>query len=797
VKFLRWLRPTVLDWYIVREVVPPTLLGLVLFTFILLLETISRLMSILVSRGADMGAILGIFLNLLPGILGITVPMSFLLGVLLAFGRLAADSEIVALRASGVSLARLMRPVGLLSCVAGLVTLYIMTVALPRGNQAHRQSVFTLVMSKARSGIKPRVFTDDVLPNMMLYVSDIPAETGRWKNVFLHDLREPQNPRVILAAAGEPVIDDDKRQAFLRLEDGVIHVFDKRDPTKYEQQQFGSFESPLDWDELFPAIPVSRGDREMTPDELMARVAELRAEGTPEKQLRPWIVEWHKRFAIPAACIVFGMLGLGLSMGSKKEARSAAFGLSVAVIFVYYVLIRLGEQAGDTGMLAPILAIWSANAVLGLAGGILLYLQYREAAFDPLNPSHYVFWLPYVRRARPSSIAGPRRPQRRVVIRLPRLGLPAPSLLDRYISRAYVGHMLLVLVSFWAIYVLAEFMDLFDDIQHNNVKGVTVLHYYWYHNPALLYLTLPVAALVTPLITFGVLAKRNETTAIKAGGISLYRTVVPVIVIGAILSALMFGLGDYILPFTNRVAAVDYNRIKGRPPQSTNSIDQRWILGNDQRIYNYEYFSETPQREHPVASGAPSSQVTIYGLSSYDLDTESWRLRERMYAGQARWLGGGYSLENGWRLRLDGDSPVFRAFTSTQTRALEPPEYFMQATPESDTLRLAELGAYIRSLESRGYDVTKLQVQFHRKVAFPAVSLVMTLIGIPFAFVVGRRGALYGIGLSIVIAIVYWATLSIFEALGVNALLPPFLAAWAPNLMFGAAGLYLMLTLET
>jgi lipopolysaccharide export LptBFGC system permease protein LptF len=121
----------------------------------------------------------------------------------------------------------------------------------------------------------------------------------------------------------------------------------------------------------------------------------------------------------------------------------------------------------------------------------------------------------------------------------------------------------------------------------------------------------------------------------------------------------------------------------------------------------------------------------------------------------------------------------------------------MQQLPESDTLRLGQLAGYIQIQEQKGLDVTRLRVQLHRKVAFPTVSLVMTLIGIPFAFVVGRRGALYGIGISIMIAIVYWACLSIFEALGNSALLPPLLAAWAPNLLFGAAGLYLMLTLDT
>jgi lipopolysaccharide export LptBFGC system permease protein LptF len=148
---------------------------------------------------------------------------------------------------------------------------------------------------------------------------------------------------------------------------------------------------------------------------------------------------------------------------------------------------------------------------------------------------------------------------------------------------------------------------------------------------------------------------------------------------------------------------------------------------------------------------------------------------------------------------------VFQAFNSQRVRAIgrepggeiEPPSYFRREEKPSDTMGFAELRAYIASLEARGFDVAKLRVQLHRKLAFPMVGLVMTLLAVPFSFVVARRGALYGIGIAIVIAIVYWAVLGIFEALGNNGLLHPALAAWAPNLLFGAAGLYLILTLET
>jgi lipopolysaccharide export LptBFGC system permease protein LptF len=247
-------------------------------------------------------------------------------------------------------------------------------------------------------------------------------------------------------------------------------------------------------------------------------------------------------------------------------------------------------------------------------------------------------------------------------------------------------------------------------------------------------------------------------------------------------------MGEYVLPQTNRIADQDFNVIKGRPARSSNYLSRRWMLGSDSRVYNYEY----------ATAGVSGNGVSLFGLTVYDIDTKEWNLRDRLFAARAEWREdqGAYDLQRGWR-RAFGSRASFRAFTEVRTRELEPPSYFRQEERGPDTFRFAELRDHIARLESLGLDVVRLKVQLYRKPAFPSVAVVMTLIAIPFSFVVGRRGALYGIGLSIVIAIVYQACLAICEALGNNALLPPVLAAWAPNLIFAAGGLYLMLTLET
>jgi LPS export ABC transporter permease LptG/LPS export ABC transporter permease LptF len=795
VKSLRW-RPTLLDRYVAREIWPPTGLGLLLFTFILLLDQISNLMKVLVSRGADLSTVLRAFAYLLPSIFSVTIPMAFLLGVLLAFGRMASDSEIVALRASGVSPLSLLRPVVSLSLVTAFLTFYVYAVLGPAANQAYREIIFALIVSRARNDVQARVFNDDLIPGgtMVLYVSDIAAETGQWKDVFIHDTRNPQQPKVILARSGQLTIDKERRRVGLDLQHGVSYSFQVSQPTQIGADHFETGYFPFAYEEFFPKLPLAKGDRELTMGELSQRVRELRALGKPKSETARYDVEWHKKLAIPTACFVFGLLGLGLSLGSKKEARSAAFGLSIAVIFIYYVLIRLGEQAGDNGLIAPLVAVWSANVVLGAAGVTLLFLNYREAAFDPLDPRHYSALLPRIRTRAAATVPargpvrGRGRPRRVIVLRVPRLSLPIPGLIDRYIVRTYIGKYALVLAGFWAIYVLVSFMDLFDDVQQNKVKGVVVVHYYTFFSPSIAHLLTPVAVLVAVLITFGVMARYNEITAMKAAGLSIYRIVLPAIALSLLICFGMFELAEYLLPPLNKRANQDMNVIKGRPPQSSSSNEHRWILGSDGRIYNFDYL-----QRGDAAARVPTS---LYGLSIYDVDPASWQLKDRLYAARAVWNGVGYNLERGWRWTFSPRA-AFHDFAEARTREIEGPSYFAREERESETMSFVELRAHIATLEKLGLDVTKLKVELHRKVAYPMVSLIMTMIAIPFAFVVARRGALYGVAASVVIAIVYWATIAIFGALGDSARLPPLIAAWAPNVLFGTTALYFLFTLDT
>jgi LPS export ABC transporter permease LptG len=651
------------------------------------------------------------------------------------------------------------------------------------------------VISKARTQMAPRVFNDDLVPGMVFYISDIDSRSGVWKDVFIHDSRasagQSSKPRLILARTGRLHVDEQHKTVGLDLTQAVEYSFNLIDPADFHLSTAEKSFQPLPYEQFFPNVALSKGDREMNLGELQEQIRQLKEHGKGRADWGRYSVEFHKKFAIPSACIVFGLLGLGLSLGSKKEARSAAFGLSIVVIFVYYVLIRLGEQAGDTGLLSPILSMWGANILLAVVALVLLVLNHREAAFDPLDPSHYGVLLPKIRRRRgampPPAPRLVRRAAHRpggrpvLVLRVPRLSLPLPGILDRYVARAWIGHFFLVLAAFWSLFVLVNFMDLFDEIQTNKIKGVTVVRYYAFFSPGIVHLLTPVGVLVAVLITYGVMSRRNEITALKAGGISVYRAAGPVCLA-------MFGASEYVLPPMSREATRYLNVIKGRPAQSSSVESHRWVVGSDGRLYNYDYIGPEGVRHR--------DRMTLYGLAIYDVDPKLWQLRDILYVASAAWNGMSYDIERGWR-RAFGERPSFHELSRARTREIEPPSYFGQETHAADTLRFQQLRAHIASLEAVGVDVVPLRVQLHHKLAYPFVCVVMTLLGIPFSFVVARRGALYGIGASLLIAIVYWACLTVFETLGNTARLPPALAAWAPNIIFGALALYLVLNLET
>jgi LPS export ABC transporter permease LptG len=314
-----------------------------------------------------------------------------------------------------------------------------------------------------------------------------------------------------------------------------------------------------------------------------------------------------------------------------------------------------------------------------------------------------------------------------------------------------------------------------------------VLDYYRFLLPQVIYLMLPLSILVATLVNFGLLTKSNQITAIKAAGVSLYRISVPVLLVAIVLSVGMFFLSNDFLPQTNQRQDALRNQIKGKPPQTFYRPERQWIFGQSDRIYNYRFFD--------------SDKNVFADLTCFEFDPQSFHLTRRIYAARAFWEPPirGWVLENGWVRDLAGDRvDKYLPFSvATFTEMTEEPAYFKKEVRASEQMSALELRHYISELSQSGFDVVRLSIQFYRKFSYPLIAFVVTLIGIPFSFTTGSKGALSGVALSIGIAILYWSISSLFEAMGNLSQLPPLVAAWSPDVLFGLAGSYLLLRVRT
>ena len=772
----------IIDRYILREVIPPFFLGLLIFTFLLMIPPIMEVVEELIAKGVDAVTVFRIVGTLIPQGLGITIPMALLLGVLMGLGRMSSDREAVALQACGVSLLRMFRPLLLLALCASAATCYVMVVALPDANQRFREITFRTVASRAEGEVKPRVFYQD-FPNVVLYVRDV-LQTGEgWRDVFLADMRNADQPDVYVASRGQVVLDPEQRTVDVVLHGGTGHVLRSDEPGNYEVHAFDEIVIGLDPESVFPRSGPQRGYPELTIPQLRDEAARLSAMGASPH--RP-IMEIHRKFSIPAACFVFMLIGIGLGVTSRKDGRLASFALGLMVIFTYYVIMYGAEAMAKGALVSPHLAMWLPNILLGLVG--LVLFAWRSASVERRLA------LPFpTRRHAPAGDPEPGSPERRgrwPAIALPRAALPNLSLLDWYVFRMYLGVLLLGFVGLLGVFYIATFIDLSDKLFKGQTTGLMLLEYFWYATPQFTYFVLPVSALVAALVTIGLLTKTSELTVMKACGVSLYRAALPIFLASLALSGVLFGLSETVMAAANREAeALNFEIRSGvRRSRTMDVLSRQWIVAGDGSIYHYLHFD--PERNE------------IGSLSVYEFGGEPWGLRRRTFAGAA-------SFDGGWRGRDvwmrdftaaeggGGQSIAYEAEAEAPLAALEPPDYFATERPNAELMNFAQLSTHIGELSASGFDVVRLVVELHRKASFPFVTLILTLIAIPFAVTTGPRGTLFGVGAGVALAFTYWITINIFAAVGSAGLLAPGLAAWAPNLLFGASATYLLLTVRT
>ena len=365
--------------YLIKELFPAFLLGLIGFTFILLTGRIVQLMELFVNKGVPLGYILRLLYLLLPSFMVLTIPMATLLSVLLAFNRLSSDNEITALKASGVSLYQMIPPVLIFAFTTYAGTTFLSLYSVPWANEGSRALLYEVASSKASAGIREKMFNDD-FEGLVLYVEEIQPRTLRWEKVFISDSRNPAQVLTIIAREGEVLSDPGTLAITLRLKRGAIHKLGK-EPDAYEKIDFSTYDLRL---HLKTGLKEKRTEEkhpaDMTLAELGRSIQALRAKGSHAK------IQWvkvHEKFSIPFACLVFGLIGIPLGLQSRvaRSGKFQGFAWAIGVLLVYYLLTNAGTSLAERGVVLLEAGMWSANAVFITLG---IYLLIKAANESPV-----------------------------------------------------------------------------------------------------------------------------------------------------------------------------------------------------------------------------------------------------------------------------------------------------------------------------------------------------------------------------------------------------------------------------
>ena len=777
----------IFDRYILKEIIPPFIIGLLICSFVLLMNQILVLSEMFIARGIPFGTILALLAYLIPSVLAFTVPMSVLMGIMAGLSRMSSDSEITALKTLGVSHKRLLSPVIAFSIAGFLVTTFLTLYIAPQANFKWVQTLSRSVLAKVQFKIKAREFNEGI-PNAVIFIQDIKKE-DLWENIFIYLSESPEEPQVVYAKKGKINFYEKERKASLELFEGALHSYVLSDPEKYRVTSFKSLEKELNVENFFSSIPSKKGVRQKDIKELLndSKFIKKELEAFPEsmkvsqefwKKNREYIshrIEVQKKFALPFSCLIFAFLGIALGASTKKGGKTSGFTISIGLVLIYYILITAGENVAMDFRISPFLGMWGPN-ILFLLGSLYFFAR-------PLEEASLLSSFSLLFKGKKEVFSSEKR--KKFVRTRPRFSLKFPNIIDRYLTRKYLYIFILVFISLLIISFIVTFFERVDNIYKHNQSLSFLFEFIWYNIPEFIHYILPVTALTTALLSLGILNKFNEITAMKACGISLYRIIVPVLLLGALASVFSFYLQEGILPYSNRKAEETWNKINEVPPRSYTYLDRRWVLSRDKnRIYYYKYFD-------PAYS--IFSQISIY-----DIDPASWSLKRRIYSDKGYLKDKNLFLTDCWYRNFEnGETVKFERKEQMELAPVEEKSYFLKKWKEPDQMNYRELKAYIAEIEEGGFETVKFKVDLNYKVSFPFACLIMTLIGIPFAFSMGKRGTLVGIGLSLMIAIVYWGAIGIFKSLGYIGYLSAFLAAWGPNLIFGLAGLYMIFTLRT
>jgi LPS export ABC transporter permease LptF/LPS export ABC transporter permease LptG len=754
--------------YVIRGALPYVLLSLALLTAILFTQQAGRFAELALYTDLPPALAGEIAAALLPSVLILTLPVAILAGIVISLARMGSDSEVIAMRAAGVGTWSLLWPVLLLGLMGTLLTGYLHLKEAPQAARDLRRAAVQGALRKLESPVEPRTINTEI-PGYVIYVRDGDKSQGSWGRVFIYAQQPDGSARIVTARSGR--IDSSNDRAELVLSDAVaMKIPSSTGAREYVVERFDQFRIRIDTRRGELLESLSQKDRQT--EELDWKELREQLHTGPMADRREAARTLNRRLALSVAPLVFALFGGLVGIRVKRGGRGAGILLTLAVVIVYYLMSLLGESLARNNTLSSINGEWMATAAMLLFSlGLLAFnntpkLNFARRLFKRKKIDHV---------HRRASVA-------EHTVGAGRSGFP--SLLDTSLFNTLTTNFLLAFISLVSIFIIFTLFELWRFIGTYHVPAAVVGKYLLYLLPLVAVELFPATMLITVLITYALLARKSEAIAWWASGQSVYRLMMP-----GLLFALAAGAGtwlvqEHLMPSANVKQEGLRARIRGGQPRATTGTGRQWLASpENRRLYSYEFDEQTGALNEPAV---------------YELDEEAVHLSRVTTGKLGLWTASNQLLiKEAETVTLRGMIVERQHDAETLLAGVDPPQVFRPTVDKPSQLSVTALSSYLKAAKQRGTDVSALALALQRKYVSPFSVIVMAFIGMPLALAFGRRGAIVALCVAVGVSIAYWGIGGGFQQLGNHGLLPPEVAAWAPPVIFAAAGTYFLSRVRT
>jgi LPS export ABC transporter permease LptG len=762
--------------YIISAMAPYIILSLLMLTAILLAQQAARLAELLVYADLPFSLLGSIGAALLPGVLTFSIPLATLAGIIIGYSRMGTDSEIVAMRAAGVGSWTMIWPALLIGLMFTGATTYLHLKEAPEAARDLERIALQGALAKLDSPVEPRTFS--TLPRYVIYVRDGDKERGTWGRVFIFAQQSDRMTQVLTALSGR--IDSSGDQSELVLTDVLATKFPNAENSAGPTTGTGDEKSYVveRSDQLRFSINTGRADivqrlnqRDTNADAMDWSDLRERVASGSQAERKEAIRVLNRRAALSVAPLFFSLMAGALGLRIRRGGRSVGVLLTLIVVIIYYLISLLGESLSRVGTVSPYVGPWLATVfIFGLS---LLFLLTQRIPFISSGS-----FLP----RKSKGVAKPESTVRQTTHR----GFSAfgfPNLMDATLFRSLAVSFLVCFVALAAIFNIFTLFELWRFIAVTHAGAGLVARYLLFLLPLITVELFPATMLISVLVTYALLARRQEAIAWWASGQSVYRLMLPGFFFALAMAFGSWLVQEHVMPGTNLKQDALRARIRGGEARATTRTGRQWLASTETgRFYSYE-FAEDGRLIEPTI---------------YELDPEAVHLAQVVSGKSGDWIDPTHlKITGAETLALKGMEVERRTDAETVFAGVESPAVFKPTIDKPSQLSAHDLKSYLNAAKQRGMDVSALAVALQRKYAGPFGIIIMALIGMPLAVSFGRKGTVIALCAAVVVGIAYWAVGGGFQQLGNHGMLRPSVAGWSPLLIFAAAGTYFLSRVRT